>query len=214
MRKRACLTQTCVVLQFYVTYDLYIAAFAGAGITLLALVSDCPAHDLRHWKPNPNPNCSNFKSHHLLSVCVYDRHHLQLRSAAVPGSKGHPLKGEQLPAIAVQDRLLVSSTCLIVVVCSSPPSPKSNRVGDEDDPHPSASHGAQMILLPLLFLVSPCKFFVHFHCPGEALMVPMLLPLVDVGFSRVIKKSSSHFNSRKIYGSYIGSVFGSATDTP
>lgn len=31
---------TCV-LQFYVTYDLYIAAFAGAGITLLALVSDC-----------------------------------------------------------------------------------------------------------------------------------------------------------------------------
>lgn len=29
------------VLQFYVTYDLYIAAFAGAGITLLALVSYC-----------------------------------------------------------------------------------------------------------------------------------------------------------------------------
>lgn len=29
------------VLQFYVTYDLYIAAFAGAGITLLALVSNC-----------------------------------------------------------------------------------------------------------------------------------------------------------------------------
>lgn len=27
------------VFQFYVTYDLYIAAFAGAGITLLALVS-------------------------------------------------------------------------------------------------------------------------------------------------------------------------------
>lgn len=27
------------VLQFYVTYDLYIAAFAGAGVTLLALVS-------------------------------------------------------------------------------------------------------------------------------------------------------------------------------
>lgn len=26
--------------QFYMTYDLYICAFAGAGITLLALVSD------------------------------------------------------------------------------------------------------------------------------------------------------------------------------
>lgn len=26
--------------QYRVTYDLYIAAFAGAGITLLALVSD------------------------------------------------------------------------------------------------------------------------------------------------------------------------------
>lgn len=37
----------CVVLQFYVTYDLYIAAFAGAGITLLALVSDCRG-DLNH----------------------------------------------------------------------------------------------------------------------------------------------------------------------
>lgn len=27
--------------QFYVTYDLYIAAFAGAAVTLLALVSKC-----------------------------------------------------------------------------------------------------------------------------------------------------------------------------
>lgn len=32
------LTCVCYVLQFYVTYDLFIAAFAGAGITLLALV--------------------------------------------------------------------------------------------------------------------------------------------------------------------------------
>lgn len=29
----------CLSLQFFVTYDLYIAAFAGAGIALLALVS-------------------------------------------------------------------------------------------------------------------------------------------------------------------------------
>jgi len=27
--------------QYQMTYNLYIAAFAGAGITLLALVSDC-----------------------------------------------------------------------------------------------------------------------------------------------------------------------------
>lgn len=27
--------------QYRMTYDLYVAAFAGAGITLLALVSDC-----------------------------------------------------------------------------------------------------------------------------------------------------------------------------
>lgn len=33
-------TLTRVLPQFYVTYDLYIAAFAGAGITLLALVRD------------------------------------------------------------------------------------------------------------------------------------------------------------------------------
>lgn len=30
----------CSVPQFFLTYDLYIAAFAGAGITLLALVSN------------------------------------------------------------------------------------------------------------------------------------------------------------------------------
>lgn len=29
--------------QYRVTFDLYIAAFAGAGITLLALVSDYPS---------------------------------------------------------------------------------------------------------------------------------------------------------------------------
>lgn len=29
-----------LILQFFLTYDLYIAAFAGAGITLLALVSN------------------------------------------------------------------------------------------------------------------------------------------------------------------------------
>lgn len=35
------LTCVCYFLQFHLTYDLYIAAFAGAGVTLLALVSNC-----------------------------------------------------------------------------------------------------------------------------------------------------------------------------
>ncbi|KTF86807.1 hypothetical protein cypCar_00006723 [Cyprinus carpio] len=34
------LANICKTPEFYVTYDLYICAFAGAGITLLALVSD------------------------------------------------------------------------------------------------------------------------------------------------------------------------------
>lgn len=68
VRKGACLTQTCVVLQFYVTYDLYIAAFAGAGITLLALVSDCSVHGLKSILKKASRNKVQFKLLH--SLCI------------------------------------------------------------------------------------------------------------------------------------------------
>ncbi|XP_072519230.1 proteolipid protein 1a isoform X2 [Salminus brasiliensis] len=42
------LSNVCKTREFFLTYDLYIAAFAGAGITLLALVH-CPLH-LATWQ--------------------------------------------------------------------------------------------------------------------------------------------------------------------